>query len=74
MTVAAGTTHAKPFRCGTQVDSEGDTKYEVAEKCGEPDAAEIDKWIYDESPAGMINIVHFVNDEVSMIEQEPQSP
>ncbi|HSN73062.1 MAG TPA: DUF2845 domain-containing protein [Steroidobacteraceae bacterium] len=70
--VSAGAAHALPFRCGTEVISMGDTKYQVAEACGEPDAAAIDKWIYDDGPDGMINIVYFVNDEVSRIEQEPR--
>jgi hypothetical protein len=30
------------FRCGTQLISEGDTKYEVTHKCGDP--ANIESW------------------------------
>ena len=33
------------FRCGTQLVSEGDTKYEVAHKCGDPQ--NIESWEED---------------------------
>jgi hypothetical protein len=31
---------ASAFRCGTKLVSEGDSKYEVVHKCGEPDYVE----------------------------------
>jgi len=70
--LACPAAQALPFRCGTEVISMGDTKYQVREACGEPDTARTDEWVYDEGPDGMINVVHFVNDQVSLIEQEPR--
>lgn len=38
--ISAGVSH--PFRCGTRLVSDGDTKAQVIHKCGEPDV--VDSW------------------------------
>lgn len=42
MTISATAGSSYAFRCGTSLVSEGDTKPEVIQKCGEPDY--IDSW------------------------------
>lgn len=39
--VVVSTAGAGDFRCGTRLVSEGDTKFEVLEKCGQPDFVDV---------------------------------
>jgi hypothetical protein len=36
LAATAGSVHAEAFRCGTKLVTEGDTRAEVANKCGDP--------------------------------------
>jgi hypothetical protein len=36
LTATAGSVHAEAFRCGTKLVTEGDTRGEVSNKCGDP--------------------------------------
>ena len=74
---------AEAFRCGNELDQEGDRKYDVIEKCGEPDYRDsypgaylegigavnvVETWYYNQGPSRLIRILTFHRGKLMSIE------
>lgn len=79
--VAAPSAHA--FRCGTELVQEGDRKFDVIEKCGEPDFRDrragtwlrgfgpvgvTETWYYNRGPSRLLRILTFRRGRLRSIE------
>jgi len=76
-------TPAQAFRCGNELVQEGDRKYEVIEKCGEPDFRDshagaylegigpvdvVETWYYNLGPTRLLRILTFHQGRLRSIE------
>lgn len=74
---------AQAFRCGNELVQKGDRKFDVVEKCGEPDFREshaggylpgvgpvniTETWYYDEGPSRLLRILTFRRGRLRAIE------
>lgn len=66
----AVTASAESMRCGSQVITEGTTKFEVIEHCGEPDHKEGNRWYHKHGGQNSVYVVHFEGDSVSILKKE----
>jgi len=88
MTLAAALLIAMPvqaFRCGNELVSEGDRKYDVISKCGEPDFRDshakaylegigpvdvVERWYYDPGPGSLVRVLTFRQGRLRSIKTE----
>lgn len=61
------------FYCGSKIVTEGLSKAQVLERCGEPRDKSVDQWVYDRGPDDFDVLLHFDGDnQVERITEETE--
>ena len=55
--------------CGNKLVNQGDSKFDVLQKCGEPNYIDENRWIYEQGTGKFYKILIFEGDKVGFIKE-----